>query len=133
LGWQLLRQFLGHEEGPLDGRGDIILDDHTDCGIGETMKRYKYYEDAGHGWVAVPRRMVSNLGLIDTTTGYSHQSKSGRVVYLEEDVDAPRFAEAYQKRFGTKPEFESRYMGRTGRIRRYPEYSKVPPLRPIRM
>ena len=50
------------------------------------IKFYKFYSDAGHGWVAVKRQELADLGILDKVSGYSYQK--GKTVYLEEDCDA---------------------------------------------
>ena len=56
------------------------------------MKTYKYYSDAGHGWVAVKRKELISLGLLNNISPYSYQR--GQTVYLEEDRDAAVFFKA---------------------------------------
>lgn len=53
------------------------------------MKKFKFYPDAGHGWLAVKRQLLIDLGIINKITGYSYQR--GKTVYLEEDQDADTF------------------------------------------
>ena len=47
---------------------------------------FKFYADAGHGWMAVKRDILETLGLLDKVSSYSYQR--GNTVYLEEDCDA---------------------------------------------
>ena len=47
------------------------------------MGKYKFFSDAGHGWLQVPAREVTELGI-----DISKHS------YLEEDVDVKSFIEA---------------------------------------
>lgn len=67
---------------------------------GKTMttksKTYVYHHDAGHGWLAVKRAELIDLGIIEQITGHSYQR--GATVYLEEDDDAPLFAQAKEAR-----------------------------------
>lgn len=56
------------------------------------MKTYKFYSDPGHGWLAVKRKELSALGILNVISGYSYQR--GGTVYLEEDGDASRFINA---------------------------------------
>lgn len=49
---------------------------------------FKSYSDAGHGWIAVKRALLIQLGILNAITRHSYQSKSGKTVYLEEDADA---------------------------------------------
>ena len=53
----------------------------------KTLKLKHYFDDA-HGWVSVNRTLLECLGLLNQVSSYSYQSKSGKVVYLEEDRDA---------------------------------------------
>lgn len=56
------------------------------------MKTYKFYNDPGHGWLAVKRKELIELGVIGQISRYSYQR--GGTVYLEEDGDASRFINA---------------------------------------
>ena len=51
-----------------------------------------YYQDPGHGWVAVKRTLLRTLGIEDRITPYSYQR--GGTVYLEEDCDMATFHHA---------------------------------------
>ena len=53
------------------------------------IKFYKFYSDAGHGWVAVKRQELVELGILDKISKFSYQK--GKMVYLEEDCDATLF------------------------------------------
>ena len=64
-------------------------------------KLYKFYSDAGHGWLAVKRAELVELGLADKISGYSYQR--GQTVYLEEDSDMSKFCLA--KGWTTATEF----------------------------
>lgn len=55
-------------------------------------KTYRFYHDAGHGWLAVKKAELERLGISDKITGYSYAN--GGMVYLEEDLDAPAFVAA---------------------------------------
>lgn len=48
--------------------------------------KFKHYSDPGHGWVAVKRKLIVELGLLNAISPYSYQK--GGTVYLEEDCDA---------------------------------------------
>lgn len=58
---------------------------------------YKFYSDAGHGWLAVKRQELIDLGIYHRITSYSYQR--GNTVYLEEDCDLSLFVET-KKRLG---------------------------------
>lgn len=55
-------------------------------------KQYKFYADAGHGWLAVKRAELVELGIIGRISKYSYQK--GKTVYLEEDCDMSIFYRA---------------------------------------
>lgn len=48
-----------------------------------------YHQDAGHGWLAVKRKVAEELDIIKDITPYSYQK--GKTIYLEEDLDAQTF------------------------------------------
>jgi hypothetical protein len=47
--------------------------------------KIKYYSDPGHGWGAIKRKVLIELGIQDKISEYSYQK--GATVYLEEDCD----------------------------------------------
>jgi hypothetical protein len=49
--------------------------------------KVKFYSDSGHGWGAVKRKVLFDLGIAHKITPYSYQK--GDTVYLEEDCDLP--------------------------------------------
>lgn len=63
--------------------------------MAKTIKSYKFYSDSGHGWMAVKRKELVELGILDSITSYSYQR--GATVYLEEDCDATTFILALKK------------------------------------
>lgn len=54
--------------------------------------KHTFYSDPGHGWLAVPRQELINLGVLHKISRYSYQRKD--MVYLEEDCDVSRYAQA---------------------------------------
>lgn len=48
-----------------------------------------FFNDNGHGWYAVKRKILESMGLLDKISPYSYQR--GQTVYLEEDTDAALF------------------------------------------
>jgi hypothetical protein len=56
---------------------------------------YRFFEDAGHGWLEVPRREVVASGA--NISRYSYYDPKTDMVYLEEDCDAISFLEASGK------------------------------------
>jgi hypothetical protein len=47
---------------------------------------FKHYTDPGHGWVAVKKKFLEEIGIADQITSYSYMK--GQTAYLEEDQDA---------------------------------------------
>lgn len=60
------------------------------------MKSYIFYADAGHGWLAVKRNELIELGIINQVSHFSYEN--GDTVYLEEDCDAGLFINAMKER-----------------------------------
>lgn len=58
-------------------------------------KIFKHYSDPGHGWVAMKRKLIESLGLMNKITHFSYWK--GDTVYLEEDLDAPTVLDALTK------------------------------------
>jgi hypothetical protein len=56
------------------------------------MQTFTFYADPGHGWLAVPRALLHELGIADDITPYSYQRLDH--VYLEEDCDFSTFVRA---------------------------------------
>ena len=52
-------------------------------------KVYIFHTDTGHGWLAVKRKELEDLNIIDEISHFSYQR--GKTVYLEEDRDASIF------------------------------------------
>lgn len=56
------------------------------------MQTFNFYSDPGHGWLAVPRSLLAELGIEDEITPYSYQRLDE--VFLEEDCDLSTFTRA---------------------------------------
>jgi len=86
------------------------------------MNTFNFHSDAGHGWLEVPYKMVSALGIANKISRYSYISLSGATVYLEEDCDAGLFIDAMRaanKPFTFNEIMDSDY----SHIRNLPSYS----------
>lgn len=77
-------------------------------------KNYIMHEDEGHAWLAVKRKELEDLGIIDKISSYSYQK--GQIVYLEEDRDFGLFVNA----IGEK---------RANNLKMKGSYHKVSPIR----
>ena len=86
------------------------------------MKAFKVYDDPGHAWVAVKRKFLVELGILEKITRCSYQR--GQTVYLEEDCDAATFVKAFKERFGSVPLFaEQSHTENYSPIRSYDHFS----------
>ena len=60
------------------------------------MAKFDFHYDAGHGWLKVHVYDAADVGLDpEDFTAYSY--KRGDYLYLEEDCDAGRFIQAWEK------------------------------------
>ena len=81
-------------------------------------KQYYFHADPGHAWLAVKRKELIRLGIINQISSCSYQK--GETVYLEEDRDAGLFMETKQK--AREPVvFKETYQDNTP-IRNYPNF-----------
>lgn len=62
---------------------------------------FNHHSDPGHGWVAVKKSLIKELGLVDKITRFSYIN--GQSVYLDEDQDYTAFFKAFTARFGIEP------------------------------
>lgn len=83
-------------------------------------KVYKFYSDAGHGWLAVKKQELFDLGIQKKISPYSYVR--GATVYLEEDCDASVFMEEMKKRFGKAPAIKEGKFQNRSPIRSYDAY-----------
>lgn len=81
--------------------------------------KFNYHTDAGHGWIAVKRKLLDDLGIADKISNYSYMK--GQTVYLEEDQDAALFTNVL-KDSGIVFKLVEKYRNRSP-IRNYPSYS----------
>ena len=58
------------------------------------MRKYKFYEDPGHGWLEVPRVDIAEVGQEGSVSNFSYQLDDN--VYLEEDCDMSFFLRALE-------------------------------------
>ena len=83
--------------------------------------RLDFYEDPGHGWLAVPLELLDRLQLLDRVSHYSYLR--GRLAHLEEDCDASLFL-ATARQAGLAITFRDvTCADRHSRIRNYDPYS----------
>lgn len=82
------------------------------CGV--TMKTFTVYNDPGHGWVKVPRKLLTSLEILDKISSCSYQR--GNYVYLEEDRDAPLFVNTIGQ---ANAKFVNKFSNKQSKIRSY--------------
>lgn len=64
----------------------------------KVTKKLNYFSDPGHGWIAVKRWFLVEIGVdLKAISPYSYQSRTGKTVYLEEDCDAALLINAMDK------------------------------------
>ena len=84
------------------------------------MKTFPYIQDAGHGWVRVPKAEIAKAGVEDQIS--SHSFQKGNNVFLEQDSDMEVFVAARTKQ-GLETKFaEYVNQSRPSRIRNYDPY-----------
>ena len=76
----------------------------------------KFYSDPGHGWGAVKRKVLVDLGIADKITPFSYQK--GSTVYLEEDCDLSTLVTALATK-GTVIKYIEKHTNNRSPIRSY--------------
>ena len=62
---------------------------------------FNFHSDPGHGWLAVKKSLIRELGLAGTISRFSYMK--GQTAYLEVDCDMGRFFDAFKAKFGIEP------------------------------
>ena len=83
-------------------------------------RKFDFYADPGHGWLAVKRTDLQKAGVEDKSSRCSYQRKD--MVFLEEDCDAGIFIKALADQ-GIKAEFRQHHTDRSSKIRGYASYA----------
>ena len=79
----------------------------------------KFYADPGHGWGAVKRKVLDQLGIADKITAFSYQK--GQTVYLEEDCDLSTLVTALALK-GETVQYKEKHTNKYSPIRSYNRY-----------
>jgi len=79
----------------------------------------KFYSDPGHGWGAVKRKVLDQLGIADKITAFSYQK--GQTVYLEEDCDLSTLVTALALK-GEPVQYKKKHTDKYSPIRSYNRY-----------
>lgn len=83
-------------------------------------KLFTYYTDPAHGWVKVPKKLITELNISDKISGCSFIRNNH--VYLEEDMDFATFNNAMTQHnmFFT---LKVKHTNRSSKLRSYDSYS----------
>jgi hypothetical protein len=92
--------------------------------------KLNFYNDPGHGWVAVKKALLVTLGIADEISAYSYER--GGMAHLEEDVDAGLLIAALKNR-GIPVEFINHTTNRRSKIRSYSGYKRPADVATARM
>ena len=77
---------------------------------------FNFYEDPGHGWIKVPRKLCQKLHILPFITGYSYER--GEYLYLEEDCDYSTFLYAMKAK-GIAFKLKYNHSNKQSKIRSY--------------
>ena len=83
------------------------------------MLKIKFYSDPGHGWGAVKRKVIDQLGIADKISTYSYQNGSN--AFLEEDCDLSVLITTLKEK-GYEVKFKESHTNRQSKIRNYDTY-----------
>lgn len=87
--------------------------------------KYKFYQDAGHGWLRVKLRELLELGILGQISAYSYVSPSVEWAYLEEDCDMQKFLDAKNpENWRDIVQFMKQSKG-DSQIRKYPSIARL--------
>lgn len=79
------------------------------------------YTDPGHGWAAIKKTKLVELGIAHKISSYSYER--GQTAYLEEDCDLSLLVAELKVR-GITPTFVDKHTDRRHPIRSYASYKK---------
>jgi len=82
--------------------------------------KIKFYSDPGHGWGAVKRKVLVELGILEKITPFSYQK--GQTVYLEGDCDLATLTTTLALR-GETIEYIHKYTDSRSSIRSYSNFT----------
>ena len=67
-----------------------------------------FHSDSGHGWLEVPFWLLDLFEGLEVTA-YSYACNRRQCGYLEEDCDKSAFIDAFEAKFGAKPQMGEKY------------------------
>jgi len=92
------------------------------------MKKTKatFFSDGGHGWLAVKRSLLKDLGILQEVSGCSYQK--GNTVYLEEDCDVSLLFNTLKVKYGIERlndffEIKNSHTNNRSKIRSYASFN----------
>jgi hypothetical protein len=83
-------------------------------------KTFTFLSDPGHAWLQVPVGDVIDLGMTQldfSSCSYCCGVGADKVLFLEEDCDAPKFLDAYERVHGAKPTINENHTDRDSFVR----------------
>jgi len=86
----------------------------------------QWYSDPGHSWLRVSRKDADHLGILNRISAFSYQSESNRILYLEEDCDAPILLDALSKSTDSLPNYRiDRHTNKRSRVKSLLSYNSL--------
>ena len=82
--------------------------------------KLKFYSDPGHGWAAVKRKFLEDLGILDKISTFSYQK--GKTVYLEEDCDLSTLISILRQK-SIEVDWQDKHTNKYSPIRSYHHFS----------
>jgi len=82
--------------------------------------RFRYYQDPGHGWVAIKIKLLKKLGIAEQISSFSYMRNDK--AFLEEDCDMARLINRLDE-LGITYEFIECHSSKQSKIRNYPCYN----------
>ena len=84
---------------------------------------FTYLQDPSHGWIAVTKQQLKELGIADKISQCSYVSPSDDIVWLEEDCDASLFVQTYKEKYGYDPAIQEVVISNRAFLRNFSRYT----------
>ena len=101
-------------------KGDGGAGSKKELGKSVEVPLYRHHTDPSHGWLEVPKKDLEDLDLEISDFSYEDDDN----VYLEEDLDAPNFINAYKKKHNVNPDIMNHHTDYSSPIRNKNTYKK---------
>ena len=82
-----------------------------------------FYADPGHEWLAVPFSALKDLVIEEKISPYSYTNKHKTIAYLEGDMDAGTFLDAFENKYGFRAQWVESHTNGTSHVRRMFRYA----------